>query len=207
MDLSRLLRPNAVAVAAAVAIAVLAVVVGANPVLAVVLAIAVYAAVMLIRPRPTGQETESPADAAERNELAYETSQQKVAAIRDLAPRIEREATREIVDRICDQSDQVLAIMAAGKARSAAPLFLEQLLEPAEALIETYVHLASRGLRATDEVRARSESQDLPKIERASRLFLDRLRQDPDVDLAALSQILTFNLEAMTPIVEPPRRR
>jgi hypothetical protein len=202
----RILRPDLVAAVAAVVVAVVAYAAGADPILAIVAALVAYAVVALVRTRPAGDGRESPEETEERTELAYETSRQKVAALRGLATQIGRDGTREVVVRICDQSEQVLAIMSAGKAKSAAPLYLEQLLEPAEALVETYVHLASRGLRATDEAQARSESQDLPKIERASRLFLERLRQDPEVDLAALSQILTFNLETTSPIVEPPRR-
>lgn len=203
----RIVRADAVAAVAAVVVVMLAVAAGANPLLAVVAATVVYAAAAWGRSRTAGQERDSPEDTAERNELAYETSLQKVAAMRELTGQIERDSTREVVVRICDHSDQVLRLMAAGNARSAGPLYLEQLLEPAAALVETYVHLATRGLRATDEVQARSESQDLPKIERASRLFLERLCQEPHVDLAALEQILTFPLEAATPIVEPKRTR
>jgi hypothetical protein len=200
-------RPDVVAGGAAVVVVVLILVAGGNPVLAIVAAIAAYAAVAWRRARSARQERDSPEEAAERSALAYEASLPKVAVLRQLAPEIEREGTRELVVRICDTSDQVLGIMSAGAARSAAPLYLEQLLEPAEALVETYAHLASRGLRATDEAQARIESQDLPKIERASRLVLERLRQEPDADLDALRQILAFDLETAPSVVEPRRRR
>ncbi|MEA2513516.1 MAG: hypothetical protein QOJ59_3003 [Thermomicrobiales bacterium] len=208
MDLKqRLLRWDIVAGGAALLVVVLALGLEAPTLLAFVLAIAAYLVVVLVRaPRDADGGTSS-GDSEERSALAYETSLQKVAAMRGLAERIEREGTREVVLRMADHSDQALEVMAERNARAAAPLYLEQLLEPAEALIETYVRLSSRGLKATDEILARNESQDFPMLERASRLFLERIRQEDAVDLPALTQVLTFSLESTTPIVQPNRKR
>jgi hypothetical protein len=137
-----------------------------------------------------------------------ETSAQKVAGIRTLGAQIERESTREIVQRISDQSDEVVQLMREDSRKAKyAPLYLGQLLEPAEAMLETYVRLRSRGLLTTNELVARTERQDLPMIERASRLFRDQLRTDPLPDRKSLEQTLSFNVESQTAIVEPRRTK
>jgi hypothetical protein len=203
----RLLRGGFAAGVAALGVGAIAAGLSAPPVLVILLAIAAYVAVALTRTRTATEQGDSAADTAERTALAYETSRQKVAAMRKLATEIERESTREIVLRICDHSDRVLETMTERDAQAAAPLYLEQLIEPAEALLETYLRLSSRGLKTTDEILARHESQDFPTIERAARLFLDRLRQEPRPDLASLSQILAFAPETPTSIVQPDRTR
>jgi ABC-type transport system involved in cytochrome bd biosynthesis fused ATPase/permease subunit len=208
MDLKqRLLSGDLVAgVVAAVLVLVLAFVAGLSLPIAIVLALAAYVGIVLVRPtvgRPRGDTAE---EAAEKATLAYETSVAKVATIRGLAARVQKEGTRDLVLRICDQSDRILAAMKEDNNFKAAPLFLEQLLEPTEALLETYVRLSTRGVKAADELLARNESQDLPMIERAARNFFERMHRDSIVDLAALSEVLEFNLENPTPVVEPPRR-
>jgi hypothetical protein len=206
MDLrERLLHPDLLAIGGATGVLIALILLGSSPVGAIVAAIVSYVLVVWARGRAGGQGGTSAGDAAERSEVALEASRQKIANVREQAATIGRESTREIVLRTCDYADQVLATSAERNLPAAVPLFLEQLLEPAEALVETYVHLSSRGLKATDELLARYESQDFPMIERAARLFLDRLRQEPAPDLPTLTQILAFNVDTETQIVQPRR--
>lgn len=171
---------------------------------AMVITIAAYLGVVLIRPQVAARPEDTVEESAERAALAYETAIAKVEAIRGLAARVQKEGTRDLVVRIADQSDRSLAAMKEGSNVAAAPLFLEQLLEPAEALLETYVRFSARGVKAADELLARNEGQDLPMIERASRQFFERLQREGGVDLTALREVLEFNLESTTPIT--PRR-
>jgi hypothetical protein len=201
----RLFRGDLIAIAGAIVVIFALTGSGLSPLAAVPIAIAAYAGLVWVRGRSSDQGGYSAADTAERSEVAQETSRQKIANMRELATRIERESTREIVLRTCDHADQVLATVAERNAQGVAPLFLEQLLEPAEALVETYVRLSSRGLKATDVMLARYASQDFPMIERAARLFLERLRQEPAADLPALTQLLSFNVDTETQIVQPRR--
>lgn len=173
-------------------------------ILAILLAVAAYAGIVLVRPQVAARKGDTAEDTLEKANLAFETSLAKVAAIRELATRIQKEGTRDLVLRIADQSDRILAAMREDNNQAAAPLFLEQLLEPTEALLETYVRLSTRGVKAADELLARNESQDLPMIERAARNFFEKMHRDSIVDLAALSEVLEFNLETMTPVT--PRR-
>jgi hypothetical protein len=201
----RLFRKDYVAIGGAIVAFLILTVLGASPAVTVVAVIVVYTALVSVRNRTNGQGVSSAGDMAERSEVAQEASRQKIANMREQATRIDRESTREIVIRICDQSEQVLETIAERNRPEIAPLYLEQLLEPAEALVDTYVRLSSRGLKATDEMLARYESQDFPMIERAARLFLERLRQEPAADLPALTQLLSFNVDSETQIVQPRR--
>jgi hypothetical protein len=200
----RLLSGDLVAGAGAAVLFLVLLVAGLSIPIAIVLAILAYVGIVLVRPQSAARKGDSPAEAAEKEQLAYQTSVAKVAAIRELATRIQKEGTRDLVVRIADQSDRILAAMKEDNNFTAAPLFLEQLLEPTEALLETYVRLSTRGVKAADELLARNESQDLPMIERAARTFFEKMHRDSIVDLAALSDVLEFNLENMTPVM--PRR-
>ncbi len=201
MDLrQRLLRPDLVALGGALLVLIALAAVDVTPFTAFVIAVAVYVGLVWARGRSGSPGGSTAGDMAERSEVAQEASRQKIANMRELAASIDRESTHEIVLRICTHADQVLAIAAEHSIQGIAPLFLEQLLEPAEALVETYVRLSSRGLKATDEMLSRYESQDFPMIERAARNFLEKMRSGSTVDLAALSQVLEFNLENTTPV-------
>ena len=127
--------------------------------------------------------------------LAYESSVTKVQTIRGLAERVQKEGVRDLVVRISDQADGALSIMRERSDYSAAPILLEQLLEPAEGILDTYVRVSARGVDAAKELLARYESQDLPMIERAARLFREQLQQNGASDLKKLAQTLDFQPE------------
>jgi hypothetical protein len=202
----RLLQWDAKTAGIAVVVAIAVFFLSSSLLFALVMGLVIYGVRTNLRTGRASGGGSAIADTAERVELSLETSEQKVVGMRTLGGQIERESTREIVQRICDQSDEVLKLMRDDSRKAKfAPLYLEQLLEPAEAMLETYVRLRSRGLLTTKELMARTESQDLPMIERASRLFRDQLRTDPLPDRTSLEQSLSFNVESQTMIVEPRR--
>jgi hypothetical protein len=207
-NVKRLLIWDAKSAMIASAGAIIIVLITSSVPFAVVMWLVVYWGVINLKTRAGRDVGSSSADSAERVQLSMETSAQKLAGMRTLVAQIDRESTREIVQRICDQSDEVLQLMLDDRQKAAfAPLYLEQLLEPAEAMLETYVRLKTRGLLTTNELVARTESQDFPMIERASRLFRDQLRSEPIADRKSLEQTLSFNVESQTTIVEPRRNR
>jgi hypothetical protein len=197
MDLKQLLRrADAIAAGGAVVMFVIfAFGLGTPFLAAIALAIVAYIGISLARSRLTESTAETADETAERAELAFETSLAKVSAIRDLAARIPKDGTRELVLRICDQSDRILATLRTTGAVTATSLFLEQLLEPTEALLETYVRFSSRGIAAA-EILARNESQDLPAIERSARLFAEQIERGV-TDSAALATSLEFTPETV----------
>lgn len=206
MDLrKRLLSGDLIAGVAAAAV-LLVVVVGldASILVGIVLAIAAYIGIVLVRPRVDRTAVDTKEQITERATIAYQTSLTKAAQIRSLATRIQKDAPRETTLHIADQADRILAAMKEDGNLTAAPLFLEQLLEPTDELLENYVRLSTRGVTAANELLTRNETQDLPMIEQAARNFFEKMHRDSIVDLAALSEVLEFNLETMTPVT--PRR-
>jgi hypothetical protein len=202
----RFFQWDAKAAGIAVIVAIAVFFLSSSPLFAIVMGVVIYWVRLNLRAGRAERGGSAVADSAERVALSLETSEQKIAGMRTLSGQIERESTREIVQRINDQSDEVLQLMREDSRKAKyAPVYLEQLLEPAEAMLETYVRLGSRGLLTTNELVARTERQDLPMIERASRLFRDQLRTDPLPDRKSLEQTLSFNVESQTAIVEPRR--
>lgn len=193
------------AVIAAVAAGVLAWSVGAAWWLAVLLALLGFLALVAIRARL--QRGGMPGDqSGERARFAYEASLAKTSALRALAGQVQHASSRDLALRICDHASAALAVMEATGKHAAAPLLLEQILEPAEGVLETYLHVISRGIAGTEALARRTESFELPAIERAARAFAEKLTRDERLDLVALEQIVAFDLET-TRIVEPPGRR
>jgi len=183
---------------------VLALAVGADWWLALLVGIVAYAVTTFIR-RRAGGDAGGVSD-GERARLAYEASGTKVETLRQLATRVSNPNAREIALRISTHAETALVAMADERRQAAAPLLLEHVLEPVEGVLETYLHVAERGVAGTESVLHRAEAFELPTIERAARAFAERLTRDESVDLVALEQTLAFNLET-TQIVQPPARQ
>ncbi|MGH2558239.1 MAG: hypothetical protein ACRDJH_04175 [Thermomicrobiales bacterium] len=169
---------------------------GVRPWLAIVLTAATYAGVVLVRPRTERLQGET-VDDASREQLAYQTALANAAAIRALAPRIAKPAVREQVGRISDQIDRVLAAMREDSTLAAASLFNERLLETLKSILSDYVLLTTRGIKSADAVLAKTEMRDLPTIEQAVIAFYEKLHRALVVNLAALGDVLEFNLEGI----------
>lgn len=193
------------AVIAAVAVGVLAWSAGAAWWFAVLLALLSVLVLAAIRAR-LQRGGLSGDQSGERARLAYEASIAKTAVLRELAGHVPQTSPRDLALRICDHAAAALAVMEATGKHAAAPLLLEQILEPAEGVLETYLHVIGRGVAGTEALARRTESFELPTIERAARAFSEKLARDERLDLVALEQIVAFDLET-TRIVEPPGKR
>ena len=165
---------------------------GLTPWLAILLAVATYAAIVLLRPRPAPDET---VDEAHRQHLAFQAALANAEAIRALQARIARPAVREQVGRILDRIAQVLAVIQEDGNLAAAPLFNDHLLAPVRALLTEYVRLSNREISSASELLEKTETHDLPRIERAIDTFYERLHRSHVVDLATLGEMLELNLE------------
>jgi hypothetical protein len=176
----------------AAALLLLAIRFGAAPWLAIVMAVAVYAGIVLLRSRSAPAAT---VDEAQRQHLAFQSALANAEAIRALQPRIANPAAREQVERILDQIAQVLAVMRDDGNLAAAPLFNDHLMAPARALLTEYVRLSNRGINSAGDLLEKTETQGLPRIERAIDSFYERLHRSHVVDLATLGELLELNLE------------
>ncbi len=198
----RLGQGDLLAGGAAAALLLLVVALGVTPWLAVPLAVATYAGVVLLRPRR--ERHDEAIDEARREELAYQAALANAAAIRALQPQIAKPAVREQVGRILDRSAQVLLVMREDGNLAAAPTFNDQLLAPFHALLTEYVRLSSRGVRSADGLLEKTETRDLPLIERAVDAFYEQLHRANLIDLATLGDVLEVNLESIR--ATTPRR-
>jgi hypothetical protein len=180
---------------AAVALLLLALANGLTPWLAIPLAMATYAGIVLLRLRPGHDETD---DEAHRQRLAFEAALANAEAMRALQPRIARPAVREQVGRILDRTAQVLAVMREDDNLEAAPIVNDHLLAPARALLTEYVRLSTRGISSAGDLLEKTETHDLPRIERAIDTFYERLHRSHVVDLATLGEVLELNLDTIT---------
>ena len=179
---------------AAAAMLLLTVALGLTPWLAIPLAAATYAGFALLRPLP---ELDRAVDEAHRQHLAFQAAFANAEAIRALQPGIANPAAREQVGRILDRIAQVLAVMREDGNLAAAPLFNDHLLAPARALLTEYVRLSNRGISSAGDLLEKTETHDLPRIERAIDTFYERLHRSHVVDLATLSEVLELNLESI----------
>lgn len=160
------------------------------------LAVAVYAAVTLLRPRAA---EDAAADAEGQAALAaYKEALTRAQEIRLSAGRIGKPAVKAEALAFCDRADQVLAAIQADDNLPAAPIFLDRLLNPTRELVDDYVRLAARAVPGSEAALIRSETHDLPLVRKAADSFYEQLHRDSLVDLAALSETLEFNLDNVT---------
>jgi hypothetical protein len=179
---------------AAAALLLLAIANGLTPWLAIPLAMLTYAGIVLLRSHP---EHDATVDETHRQHLAFQAALANVEVIRALQLRIAEPSAREQVGRILDRIEQVLAVMREDGNLVAAPLFNDRLLAPARALLTEYVRLSNRGITSAGDLLEKTETHDLPRIERAIETFYERLHRWHVVDLATLGEVLELNLESI----------
>jgi hypothetical protein len=126
---------------------------------------------------------------------SFQAALANVEAISGLQSTIAKPAVREQVGRILDQIARVLAVMREDRNFAVAPLFNDHLLTPVRALLTEYVRLSNRGVTSAGDLLDRTESHDLPRIERAVQTFYERLHRSHVVDLATLGEVLELDLE------------
>jgi hypothetical protein len=196
-------RSELVAGGAAAAVLLLVVALGVTPLLAVPLAVAIYAGMRLLQPSRQ-RRRDAANDDAGWQEHAYQTALANVATIRALASRTAKPAVRDQLGRIADQTDRILAVMREDHNLAAAPLFNDRLLERFVPLLAKYVRLSTRGVRSADAVIEKTEAHELPLFEQAAVAFYEQYHRGDVGDLAALSDVLEFSLEDI--VITRPRR-
>jgi len=179
---------------AAIAVLFNGLVIGLTPWLSIPLAVVTYTAIVLLRPRPIPDAT---VEEAHRQHLALQEAIANAEAIRVLHTRIANPAAHEQVGRILNRIAQVMAVMLEDGALAAMPLFNDRLLAPVRALLTEYVRLSSREISSAQELLEKTETHDLPRIERAIETFYERLHRSHIVDLATLSEVLDINLDSI----------
>lgn len=200
---------------ATVALAVLVLVLRLHPLLAAVLAVAIYLGASFLRlPSPSmppapwdavgrrwgrwqGQWTAGDTQEATAEERAHAAAFARARDLRALAPRIAKPAVRDLVGRILDWVDRILAAMTEDQDLGQIPGLDTCLLEPLHDLLSTYLRLAQREVVSAGDVLARIESHDLPLILEAVEDVYERLHGRHLTDLATMSELMALNLESV----------
>ena len=130
-------------------------------------------------------------------ERVYATAFARVQALRAITARITQPAVHDQVARILDRIDSILKAMADDRDLSQVSVLDSCLVEPLHDLLKIYLRLAERRIQSAGEVLAHIESHDLPLIRDAVDDFYERLHSRHLTDLAAMSELIKFNLESV----------
>lgn len=179
---------------AAVALLMLAIALRLTQWLAIPLAVATYIAIVWLWPHDGEDEG---VDESQSHQLALKAALANAVVLDSLRQRIPKPEVREQVGRIVDRSAQVLAVIQEDGTLAAAPLFNDHLLAPVRALLSEYVRLSGRGISSAGALLDKTETYDLPRIERAIDTFYERLHRSHMVDFATLGEVLDLNLESI----------
>jgi hypothetical protein len=185
---------------AAALLLLLALVLDVSAWVAILLAAAVYIGMVLARP----QLEPAPDASGEEHRVAFESARRNLDAVRRLEPRVGKADVRAQVERIANRAGQVLAVIEEDRMFAAAGPLNERLVEPFAVMLDEYVRLSGRGLRSAQPLLERTESHDLPMLERAFDTYYERLHRGKLVDLATHAEMLEINVESLDRI--SPRR-
>lgn len=132
--------------------------------------------------------SEEPADI----DAAYATARDAVQGMPPQVAAIGDESTRHLATRITDLFDQILRSIDERQARGVAPLLVDQLIEPAEALLTDYLWLQKRPESTAKDAMSKISLRDLPAAELAARQVVAVLERPGKVDMAALRRAVDF---------------
>jgi hypothetical protein len=179
---------------AAIAALFSALVIGLTPWLAIPLAVITYVSIVWLGPRRQDQATTE----TNRQRLALQSALANTEALGMLQQRIPKPAVREQVGRILDRIARILEVIREDGNLVAAPIVNDHLLVPFRALMTEYVRLSNRDISSAGELLEKTETQDLPRLERALETFYERLNRSHMIDLATLGDMLDVNLDSIS---------
>jgi hypothetical protein len=150
------------------------------------------------RARPTtGSEEPEDLDAA---------AQTAAASILDMqahSTEIRDEDARTLATRLTDTLSAVLEQAHAGERLGVMPLILDQLIEPAQALITEYLWMQKRQDTASQDAMTRIATKDLPAAEHAARAVRAILEREGPLDINAVRRAVDFSFSFGGDAVSP----
>lgn len=166
-----------------------------NPVFSLVLGVAVYAGVALLRPR-SPELAAAVAEPATPEEEAFLRARQATVRVHGLAGHIENEKLRERVQAIGRAFDRMLDVMEEDKEYASAPNYETELVEPFSYFLANYVRLNQRGIDLANPQLANFEKTVVPQVEVFAKSFYQHYHDGDVIDLAARLEIFWSNLES-----------
>jgi hypothetical protein len=166
---------------------------GTVPWIAILLAVATYIGIVLMRPASEPAVDKS----ALEQKLAFQSAVLHLASIRDLQSHVLKQDVHDQIQRIAGRISQVLEVMDQDAMFVAAVPFNERLLEPFQVLLAEYVRLSARDVKSAEQLLQKAEAHDLPLIERAVENFYEKLNRGTVIDLATHAEMLSLDIESL----------
>ncbi len=139
-------------------------------------------------------------------EAAFETAAETILQFQAQAAEVVEDGARELAMSLGAQLTRILTLSQSGNREATLPLILDQLIEPAQALMTDYLFLQKRGGTAATDAMTKIASRDLPAAEYAARQVLAEFDRSGDVDLNAIRRAVDFSFsfggEAASPSSE-----
>lgn len=187
------LQQTAIPVAAALTVALLLVVagLGSGPALIVGALAGIVTSVLLQRRRiATGSfgGSDEPGDIDAAHAAAMESIESMPAQV----AKIEDVETRHLAARIVGSFRDIMTSIDSGDRRRVSPLIVDQLIEPADALLTDYLWLQKRPGTTAKDGMTRIALKDLPAAELSARQVMAVLERPGQIDMAALRRAVDF---------------
>ena len=111
----------------------------------------------------------------------------------------------ELTDRINSEFSRMVTLLDQPDRREAAPLLLDQVFDPAAALMTDYAWMQDRGGIGSAELMRKIASRDLPKVETAARQANAVLERPGKLDIDSLRRAVGFSLDdSIEPLPSDP---
>lgn len=168
--------------------------------LAILLSLGVYAGVYLLRPDSKPVEPVSEPITPELQKVAE--SRSASMRIAEAIPSLPTDSARELLARIVAEIDKMLDAIeedaSTDEARlAAAPLYYTRMVGQLDGYLAKAIRLKRRGVRLAETQFERLVSEDLPHYEKAAEEFYQEYHNQEVLDLAALAEILRYNLDSI----------
>ena len=166
--------------------------------LAVLLALAAFVGLVLLR---SGRSLAG--EMVDRAELleTLRRGANEVAEMRRLANRVPLPAAKVRALAICDSADRILAALQEdGRGPQTAQAFRARCLVPSRTLLTRYVRLAGRGVASAEPELTKIEDRDLPRLDRKLRQLCEGIHRGDAVDLEVAGETLEIDLAGGQPV-------
>ncbi|CAN5814576.1 hypothetical protein BH20CHL4_BH20CHL4_04290 [soil metagenome] len=123
---------------------------------------------------------------------AVQTAGDAVLQIRAQAAQIADSDVSEIANQLGEKLTSALTMSHTEDRAGVIPLILDQLIEPAQALLTDYLWLQKRGGTASQDAMTKIATRDLPAAEHSARQVVAVLERPGPVDVTAVRRAVDF---------------
>ncbi len=125
-------------------------------------------------------------------DAAFKAAQAAVRNLPDQVARIDDAQTREVAQRTSNTLTQIVDALESGDNRGISPLLVDQLIEPAQALLTDYLWLQKRSESTARDAMTKIALGDLPAAEHSARQVQALLERSGPADVAAIRRAVDF---------------